>query len=138
MYRVTLKPGHPRGIYRRGGREFTREPVEIAAEEMTEEILNDPWLVAEEAEEPTAAETPWPEPATELVTYIKGLEDEDIDELQDLLEWEKAKKQRKSVLEAAEERMSILAARADPTGHEPSEEAMPLEEAPPVADHQED
>ena len=38
MYRVTLKPGHPRGIYRRSGREFTREPVQIAAKEITEEI----------------------------------------------------------------------------------------------------
>ncbi len=53
MYRVTLKPGHPRGIYRRSGREFTREGqapvgVQIAAEEITEEILNDPWLIVEQ------------------------------------------------------------------------------------------
>lgn len=56
MYRVTLKPGHPRGIYRRSGREFTREGqaplgVQIAAKEITEEILNDPWLIVEKLKE---------------------------------------------------------------------------------------
>ena len=134
MYRVTLKPGHPRGIYRRSGREFTREPVEIAAEEITDEILNDPWLIVQdaEAEEPTALQeglsSRWPEPAAELVIYIQSLEDEDIDELQALLEWEKDKKQRKSVIEAAEERMAVLEARADPEGLEPIEEAAHQED----------
>ena len=46
-YRVSLRPGHPRGIYRRGGRAFTREPVSLTEDEITEEILNDPWLVVE-------------------------------------------------------------------------------------------
>ena len=71
----------------------------------------------------------WPQAAVELIAHIKDLEDEDIDEAQAILESEKANKKRKSVIEAAEERMAALEAYADPESHDPIEEAAPPEEA---------
>lgn len=44
-YTVQVKPGHPTGVRRRSGMEFTSAPIGVAKNKMTPEILDDPWLV---------------------------------------------------------------------------------------------
>lgn len=120
MYRVTLKPGHPKGVYRRSGRTFTKEPVHLSEEEITPAIKDDIWLNVEEAEEGPD----WPEGAFELVEHIKGLEEEeDRDSVQAILDWEMEGKQRSTVVQAAKDRLHAIDVYADPEGAEPAEAA---------------
>jgi len=52
MYKVTLKPGHPTGIYRRDGQEFVKgKPVEL--QKISKAIENDVWLSVEKVEDQT-------------------------------------------------------------------------------------
>lgn len=49
QYTVSLKPGHPTGTYRRGGRVFqVGEPQTLTDEELTPVIAGDAWLVVRE------------------------------------------------------------------------------------------
>jgi hypothetical protein len=43
-YKVKVRGSHPSGRYSRGGFAFGRAPVTLTDEQMTDRILNDPWL----------------------------------------------------------------------------------------------
>ncbi|MCH7922930.1 MAG: hypothetical protein IH975_07865 [Nitrospinae bacterium] len=105
-YRASLRASHPRGLYRRSGRAFTPEPVLLAEQEMTEAILNDPWLVVEEVEEQEGPT--WATGARELREHIEGLEDGAA--VQAVLDWESSTRRRRTVIRAAEKRLGELAA----------------------------
>lgn len=57
-YKVKVRGSHPSGRYSRGGFQFGRAPVTLTGEQMTDRILNDPWLdvTAEETAAPGAEE----------------------------------------------------------------------------------
>lgn len=114
MYKVTIKPGHPKGVFHRSGRAFTKEPTFLSEEEMTQAIKDEPWLIVEgvdEAEAPTAqapvAAHEWPTKAQELIEHIEGLDEPQ--EVQAVLDWEMGNQGRKTVVEAAEKRLEELA-----------------------------
>ena len=121
MYRVTLKPGHPKGVYHRSGRAFTKEPVHLSEKEMTQAIRDDTiWLNVEEmGEEPPS----WPTGADELITYI--MNHDDAEDMQAILDWEMEGKQRVTVIKAAGERLEELVAAAEPQADEPPEGGGP-------------
>ncbi len=51
MFEVRLKPGHLTGLYRRGGKVFTKnEPVKMRT--VPEIIAKDPWLIVTDADAP--------------------------------------------------------------------------------------
>lgn len=52
-YEVKLKPGHPSGVYRRGGMQFHRTAPAFI-EDRVEPFVSDPWLIV--AAEPTEIE----------------------------------------------------------------------------------
>lgn len=110
MYEVTLKPGHPSGVYHRSGRAFTAEPAYLSEEEITDAIRDDIWLNVKEVEEgeyePPVIEHVWPEGADELIEHILSLEDPEW--VQPILDWEMAGKQRVTVIKAAETRLEDL------------------------------
>jgi hypothetical protein len=120
MYRVTLKPGHPKGVYHRSGRAFTAEPVYLSEEEMTRAIRDDTiWLNVEEVGEEEGLD--WPTGAAELIEHINGLDDHDS--VQAILDWEQAGKDRVTIIQAAEDRLNALDVHVDPEGAEPAEAA---------------
>ena len=50
MFEVRLKPGHPTGVYHRGGIEFTASaPVQL--EKAPKAVREDSWLVVTEVKE---------------------------------------------------------------------------------------
>jgi hypothetical protein len=111
MYRASLKKSHPRGVYRRSGRAFTEEPVLLCAEEITEAMRADPWLVIEEVE--GADEEPgWATGARELRGHIESLED--AASVQAILDWERSTRMRRTVIRAAEARLNELAGATSP------------------------
>ncbi|MDA2916452.1 hypothetical protein MYX64_06385 [Nitrospinae bacterium AH_259_B05_G02_I21] len=120
MYRVTLKPGHPKGVYHRSGRAFTEEPVHLSEDEMTPEIRDDIWLNVESASGGGEEGPDWPEGATELIFHINNALD-DHDSVQAILDWEMEGKQRSTVVQAAQDRLNALDVYADPEGAEPAE-----------------
>ncbi len=111
MYRASLKESHPKGLYRRCGRAFTREPVLLADDEVTEAMRNDPWLVIEQIE-PTDEGPGWATGARELRDHIAGLED--AASVQAILDWERSTRRRRTVLRAAEARLTELAGAESP------------------------
>lgn len=116
MYRASLKESHPKGLYRRCGRAFTREPVLLADDEVTEAMRNDPWLVIESSAlggSGGADEGPgWATGARELRDHIAGLED--AASVQAILDWERSTRRRRTVLRAAEARLTELAGASSP------------------------
>lgn len=50
-YSVRVKFNHPYGEYRRGGITFHTQAQILAKRDVTEEMLNDPWLIVEESDE---------------------------------------------------------------------------------------
>lgn len=117
MYRVTLKPGHPKGVYHRSGRTFTAEPVYLSEEEMTQAILDDTiWLNVESASG-GGEETPdWPTGAEDLIGHIITLDDAEV--VNAILVWEMEGKDRVTVIQAAEARLNYLDATAEPQADE--------------------
>ncbi len=106
-YKTSLRASHPRGLYRRSGRAFTPEPVLLAEQEMTEAILNDPWLVVESASGGEEQEGPtWATGARELREHIEGLEDAVA--VQAVLDWERSTRRRRTVIRAAEKQLGEL------------------------------
>ena len=51
MHEVTLKQGHPTGVYHRAGMEFTRA-APVRMQKVPEAVAKDPWLVVTEVAEP--------------------------------------------------------------------------------------
>jgi len=50
-FEVRLKPGHPTGVYRRAGLQFSASaPTILAPEQMQGAITHDPWLIVTETE----------------------------------------------------------------------------------------
>ncbi len=106
-YRASLRASHPSGLYRRSGRAFTPEPVLLAEQEMTEAILNDPWLVVESASGGEEQEGPtWVTGAREVREHIEGLEDAAA--VQAVLDWERSTRRRRTVIRAAEKQLGEL------------------------------
>jgi hypothetical protein len=112
MYRASLKESHPKGLYRRCGRAFTREPVLLADDEVTEAMRNDPWLVIESASGGADEGPGWATGARELRDHIAGLEDAAA--VQAILDWERSTRRRRTVLRAAEARLTELAGASSP------------------------
>jgi hypothetical protein len=115
MYRVTLKPGHPKGLYHRSGRAFTKEAVYLSEEEIRDDI----WLNVEPASDGDKEAPDWPEGAEDLKAHIATLDDAEA--VQAIIDWEIEGKERVTVVQDAHERLEELAAAARVQANEPPE-----------------
>ncbi len=119
MYRVTLKPGHPKGLYHRSGRAFTKEPVRLSEDEITPAIKDDIWLNVESVPGGDEEVPEWPTGAEDLKAHIATLDDAEA--VQAIIDWEIEGKERVTVVQDAHERLEELAAAARLQADEPPE-----------------